>query len=284
MLMRGQFRTCLTKVPRAQRPPLFNWNLATHSAKRISFYLDARGSRHHLAKHISTYASTQQSSPSAYRSAAMTHLHPNLSQQNHYTVLDLPSPNHEARTVSQNEIKTAYRKALLRWHPDKARSSIDRVRPNGTSTANEDATGPSIDAITLAYKTLSANSLRADYDRALLLDRQRGTPSIPPRHSSKPQPRNAWQDPPVTEPHESFESVSLDDFTAPNPNGESYRACARCGTKKGFVVTEEELEEAATEIGVKEVLVPCQGCSLWVWVMFEVEAEDEGDNGGREDG
>ena len=47
------------------------------------------------------------------------------------------------------------------------------------------------------------------------------------------------------------------------------RAC-RCGADKGFMILEEELEDAEGR-GEKEVLVGCEGCSLWVRVGFDVE-------------
>ncbi|KAF2033768.1 hypothetical protein EK21DRAFT_16390, partial [Setomelanomma holmii] len=46
------------------------------------------------------------------------------------------------------------------------------------------------------------------------------------------------------------------------------RSC-RCGAEKGFKILEEELEDAEKR-GEKEVLVGCEGCSLWVRVGFEV--------------
>ncbi|KAF2854687.1 hypothetical protein T440DRAFT_514574 [Plenodomus tracheiphilus IPT5] len=47
------------------------------------------------------------------------------------------------------------------------------------------------------------------------------------------------------------------------------RGC-RCGAEKGFRILEEELEDAERR-GEKEVLVGCDGCSLWVRVGFDVE-------------
>ncbi|KAK7179713.1 hypothetical protein DPSP01_001342 [Paraphaeosphaeria sporulosa] len=47
------------------------------------------------------------------------------------------------------------------------------------------------------------------------------------------------------------------------------RAC-RCGAEKGFRIRERELEDAEGR-GEKEVLVGCEGCSLWVRVGFDVE-------------
>ena len=47
------------------------------------------------------------------------------------------------------------------------------------------------------------------------------------------------------------------------------RAC-RCGDEKGFRIVEDELEDAQVR-GDNEVLVGCQGCSLWLRVGFEVQ-------------
>lgn len=49
------------------------------------------------------------------------------------------------------------------------------------------------------------------------------------------------------------------------------RAC-RCGAEQGFRIREAELE-AAEGRGEREVLVGCEGCSLWVRVGFDVEVE-----------
>lgn len=47
------------------------------------------------------------------------------------------------------------------------------------------------------------------------------------------------------------------------------RSC-RCGAEQGFRILESELEEAEGR-GESEVLVGCEGCSLWVRVGFDVE-------------
>ncbi|KAF1949590.1 hypothetical protein CC80DRAFT_428828 [Byssothecium circinans] len=47
------------------------------------------------------------------------------------------------------------------------------------------------------------------------------------------------------------------------------RPC-RCGAEKGYRIQEKELEDAE-ERGETEVLVGCEGCSLWVRVGFEVQ-------------
>ncbi|KAK5001954.1 hypothetical protein LTR28_012021, partial [Elasticomyces elasticus] len=73
-------------------------------------------------------------------------------QPDHYTILGLDDQRQNAALGAQT-IKHAYKKALLRHHPDKAVKSPAKT------------TRPSIDDIALAYKTLSDPVLRADYDR-----------------------------------------------------------------------------------------------------------------------
>lgn len=76
---------------------------------------------------------------------------------------------------------------------------------------------------------------------------------------------------PSPSPSPSSTSTSSKDGNGNEDIVEWIRPC-RCGAEKGFSITEEELE-GAVERGEKEVLVGCEGCSLWVRVGFEVEGE-----------
>jgi len=152
-----------------------------------------------------------------------------------YAVLGLVGPTHD-RTASAEDIKRAYRRALLTHHPDKAIASTKLSKPT-------------IDEITSAYQTLSTLSLRAELDRQLLLSAKLSTTqrqTLPISH--------------VTE------MVDLDDLTYDGTQGLWYRGC-RCGMERGFILEEVELEEHA-ELG--EIVVGCRGCSLWVKVLFGI--------------
>jgi diphthamide biosynthesis protein 4 len=149
--------------------------------------------------------------------------------------------------MTPDELKAAYRAALLRHHPDKHSPTAQRADRAAT-----------IDAIKLAYTTLSHPALRAAYDKSLLT-----TPSA--------QAKNH---------HTGEESLDLDDLPFDEASGEWYRVC-RCGEERGFVVTEAELEEEMAR-GGREVVVGCRGCSLWVRVGFGVVEEDEGLKDGEE--
>lgn len=153
---------------------------------------------------------------------------------NHYKILELSSTWAQ---VTDHDVKLAYRRALLLHHPD---------RSNSTK-----ASQPTIDQITLAYKTLLNPSTRFEYDRALAAKAHSG--DITSQVS-----------------HPGLEYVDLDDLVYDEGQKVWYRSC-RCGKERAYVIAEEELEESA-EHG--ELLIGCQGCSLWLRVMFAV-AEDE---------
>lgn len=163
---------------------------------------------------------------------------------NHYEVLSLPTPR--TAQTTQEDVKRAYRVALLKHHPDK--------RTNGSLQVSTmlNKNKPSIDAIKAAYATLSDTKLRREYDRELLLLRD----------STRKQESF----------HSAEEVVDLDDLTFDEEEGVWYRAC-RCGEERGFVVTEQQLEDEVAR-GGSEVVIGCRGCSLWIGVTFDVANED----------
>lgn len=163
---------------------------------------------------------------------------------NHYQILSLPSPR-SGVSPSLDDIKQAYRDALLRYHPDK--SMLSEHKPEAK---HQDEATHSIDHVILAYKTLSNTSARAAYDNFL-----RHTESWRP-HSTTPQGTL----------HSGFETVDLDDLSHDTEDNSWYRGC-RCGDQKGFQVTETDLEQRVTE---GAVMTGCRGCSLWLQVEFAV--------------
>ena len=157
--------------------------------------------------------------------------------QNHYDVLSLDS----GQTLSLDTIKKAYHRALLLSHPDK--SNIDPPsRPKYT-----------VDQITHAYRILRDPSERSSFDRSIRLNQQTSafTKNVP-------------------ESDPAGEMVDLDELEYDDQQKLWYRAC-RCGQERGFMVTEGELEKRTAD---GEALVGCQGCSLWMKVLFA--AQDEG--------
>lgn len=160
---------------------------------------------------------------------------------NHYQVLGLPPFSEDLRSISQQVIKDAYRRALLQHHPDKSPAISCPQAAKAKYT---------VDDITTAYKILSGPSSRSDFDRQLHLLKS---------HSAQP----------VAKPLSGLETIDLDDLEFDTAKRIWYRSC-RCGNGKGYLISEDELEKEA-EHG--EILAGCGGCSLWLKVMFEQAAE-----------
>ena len=161
---------------------------------------------------------------------------------NYYDILGL-SARRSDHTLSADEIKAAYRKALLLNHPDK-RSQIGSdplIASHGSIT---------VDEIAIAYKTLSEPALRAEYDRWLQ--------TYPATASSEGSSKH---------PYVGLETVDLDDLTF-DPQSELWSRGCRCGDLSGFVVSEGQLEREAED---GEIIIGCKGCSLWLRVLFGVE-------------
>ena len=169
--------------------------------------------------------------------------------RNHYEVLGLPSPL-SGRFPSPLEIKAAYRRSLLKHHPDKLDHGAARSRHTGS--------GASVDAIVNAFKVLGSQSARAEYDRSLLLRSQARDSPASKLAQSGPE-------------HAGVEVVDLEDMVYDEQSSTWHRSC-RCGDTQGYLVTESELAEEA-EIGF--ILIGCHGCSLCISVSFQATPEDE---------
>ncbi|KAJ5550400.1 hypothetical protein N7461_005098 [Penicillium sp. DV-2018c] len=183
-----------------------------------------------------------------------------------YEILSLPFTGSSSKVLSKQQIKLSYHKALLKHHPDKAGAVARETGLNegttSTSTPNsffarsgDNSRQPyTIDQITAAYKTLSDPVLRAEYDRSLRLDRL--------KVAEREKTGDVF--------HTGLEVVDLEDLSC--EEGEAgdcwYRGC-RCGDERGFLVNEEDLGREA-EHG--EIIIGCRGCSLWLKVLFAVDA------------
>ncbi|KAH9926862.1 DnaJ domain-containing protein [Fomitopsis serialis] len=139
-------------------------------------------------------------------------------------------------TASAAEIKQAYHKALLLYHPDK-----HHTHQNGDhrSSVNVDVT---VALLQRAHQVLASPADRAVYDASRA---EAGT---------KKGPRPA-------------QVVSLEDFNDDEDSAgqPTWTYACRCGGR--YVVTERELEEG-------QHLVGCVSCSEVVWVGYEVAEED----------
>ncbi|PSN60513.1 hypothetical protein BS50DRAFT_451313, partial [Corynespora cassiicola Philippines] len=212
--------------------------------------------------------------------------------KNHYHVLGLPlpvgKPAQQNTAASQADVKTAYRRALLAAHPDKAsnQTGAAAAKPRLDSrTATATATAPyayTIDDVKEAYTVLGDASSKRAFDAFLkrhfdegVLRYGDGEVGVSEAFGGSGGGGKAAADGKTgTDFVLGLELLDLSDFVEGEEGGadgglEWTRAC-RCGDEGGFRIREGELEEAEG-VGEKEVLVGCRGCSLWVRVGFEVE-------------
>lgn len=159
---------------------------------------------------------------------------------NHYEVLALSHLLEANEEISQHDIKAAYRRALLHNHPDKFEGAKKEMTNAPTYT---------IDEIKKAFKVLGNPRSRSQYDQSL---------NSPSREFIK-----------AKRSHLGFETVDLDDLDLNEEQRIWYGAC-RCGSEQCFIVTEEELEK---NVEVGEVIIGCQGCSLWLKVTFVISED-----------
>ena len=179
---------------------------------------------------------------------------------NLYAVLDLPVPTRSPqRPPTTQEIRAAYRRALLKYHPDKLPKedrnfaldykALERRHSAATSTVW------TVDQITHAYQVLGNTELRRQYDAQLLQSWSLQTKSAEVRTQTT-----------------ELDIVDLDDMEYRDDVQLWTRTC-RCGNAEGFCVTEDVLV-ASDVAGSGEVMVGCKDCSHHVRVLYHIEVED----------
>ena len=156
---------------------------------------------------------------------------------NYYEILALPTQGQKHHTITKQDIKIAYRRALLQHHPDKSNVQETPLLPKPIYT---------VDDITTAYKILSDSPARSEYDRQLRL------------HASDFQKT-------ASRPLSGLETVDLDDLEYDEAASAWYRSC-RCGNERGYLITEHDLQKEAEQ---GEIITGCGGCSIWLKVVFQ---------------
>ncbi|KAL8908869.1 MAG: hypothetical protein Q9207_000595 [Kuettlingeria erythrocarpa] len=155
-----------------------------------------------------------------------------LSRINCYKVLALESARSSVPTASHQAIRDAYRRALLRNHPDKVSNTKAYT----------------IDDITYAYKTLSDPEQRLRHDKQLKC-------KVPEK-----------DDDGFDEYHTGFDTADLGELHYDNIQKNWHRDC-RCGDSNGFTLNEDDLRKSIEQ---GEVVAECPGCSLRLRVAFAV--------------
>ena len=166
-----------------------------------------------------------------------------------YEILQLSQD--EPLELTPESIKVAYHRALLLHHPDKIRSPS--LTSNSQAPATSDATY-SIDEIINAYQILIA-----------WVKDDRG-------HETR---QSSFGGAKTNGGHPGVETYDLDELEFDEATGTWIQGC-RCGNKPGYVVTERGLEHES-DLGHGEIYTGCNGCSLFIKVLFSVGREHDGD-------
>ncbi|KAG5352101.1 hypothetical protein E4T56_gene12840 [Termitomyces sp. T112] len=152
-----------------------------------------------------------------------------LAQPDFYELLSV------ARNASPSEIKIAYRRTLLRYHPDKNNHNVSKITQSDSVV--------SISLIKDAYNTLSDPEIRKRYDA----DAHRRSVTMAPRPA---------------------QVVSLEEFEEAMTESEKdsvWRYQCRCGGM--YRITAADMENG-------HHLVGCSSCSEVVWVGYELQESD----------
>ena len=166
----------------------------------------------------------------------------------YYDILQLARDGVRSNSFAKDEVKTAYRRALLLHHPDKipnpSPESSSGSRPQTSATPKY-----SIDEIVAAYEALSDSAKRAAYDESL-------------KHNEKELQGQSGT-------HIGVEMYDLEDLVYDEGKDIWSRGC-RCGDEHGYILTAADLEKESQH---GEIYVGCRGCSLFIKVLFAVEED-----------
>lgn len=151
--------------------------------------------------------------------------------------------------MSQEDIKSAYRNALLIHHPDKAAHVSLSKKQQHQKPPFHDSSPPvySIDDIVIAYEVLADPRKRRIYNETL--DKKEGSVTN------------------EKDTHIGVEVFDLEDLQHDGHKNIWSKSC-RCGDEQGYVLTETDLDNESQH---GEIYVGCQGCSLFIKVLFALE-------------
>jgi diphthamide biosynthesis protein 4 len=160
------------------------------------------------------------------------------------TLYDILQLQPSRRFIDPVELKLAYRRALLHYHPDKKHASpLTKSNTFDSITSH----GFSVDQITKAYKVFSSTKEKAIYDKNL----ERGN-----RDSSTSSKANQ---------HAGVDTFDLEELDYADDTDTWSRTC-KCGHERAYTLSGRDLESASEQ---GEICVQCAGCSLFIRVLFE---------------
>ena len=177
-------------------------------------------------------------------------------------------------------VKQAYRRALLKHHPDK-HPQQQQARPgDGGGAAAATKTTSSSASSTLAARTTAATGGSSSSDATYTVDQITHAYMVLGAAKQRSEYTRSLRAPTSSTSARSYEfqtgveTVDLDDLVLDERKGLYHRGC-RCGQARGYCFREQDLDDVA-EHG--ELMVECMGCSLWLRVLFEEVTDDEEDD------
>lgn len=176
----------------------------------------------------------------------------NNDDANYYTILGVPTPaNANDASLTPEQLKRAYRRALLLHHPDRTVTTQEQGSPRSSLPPNVPARF-TVDQIIRAYEVLADPSSRAKYHQ-LLFRRSREGFGLAKSADGL-----------------AVETVDLDDLECiETASGGRWKRSCRCGSMYQF--DERQLEAVARD---GEIVVACPGCSLFIRVTFDAVEEN----------
>ncbi|KAF1971215.1 hypothetical protein BU23DRAFT_556234 [Bimuria novae-zelandiae CBS 107.79] len=219
--------------------------------------------------------------------------------KNYYHILGLDRD--DENVLNQDALRKAYKAALLSAHPDKAASqapstdayTIDDVKEALAVLADErrrreydgwlatrgrtggTENGALSEAFVLGLEVLDLSDFEASMPFVRMESRM-GSPEVPDFEDLRLMEPGGFSEAGVhVDGNDGGDGESVQGDTngregEEGPGGIEWTRGCRCGAEKGFRIQERELEDAEAR-GETEVLVGCEGCSLWVRVGFDVE-------------
>lgn len=174
----------------------------------------------------------------------------------YYQVLNIP------KTSTPQDVKNAYHKYLLTYHPDK-----QQQKDQNQSQSRITSPSYSISEVQNAYKTLINAVTRSEYD--LLLHSHFIKLGLVGDSNANGIDLNG------------IDHVDLSEFTETDEY--FVHSCPRCKFDSGFVITDDDLENGMNETTHNDededgdedavnyqLLIQCASCSLWLCVTYSI--------------
>lgn len=184
----------------------------------------------------------------------------------HFEILSISARSLDGQDpAEQSEIvKKAYRRALLKHHPDKQAQTSAEDDASSSASREQHFT---VDQITEAYNVLSDKQKRQKYTRTL---RAQTKATFSARTSTSRRPSRK------SKTAREVETVDLDDLSWSGKRRLYYHACRGCGKARGFTLREDDIDDEDEEY---ELTIECSGCDQELKVIVPALTDESGSEG-----